>query len=242
MLIHVATFPTTLLDLRGAVAMSSGSKRAPDAGTVLQERELRNIKAKTNVLLHMDAKRQKQETEQDEYEEPGAALKLLEGDKADKGREYGDWSTHHWVAGQPPPQEEEAKVEEEEHDDGEDGGDVAPGEEDAEDMKEEEEPQREEEELPQEEDDQEEDLLGDGTGGGKKGKGKKGKGRGGKKGAAGRKPWWSRYKWHEKGEGGGGGKKGKGKGHFDQWGGEYCRGGYRAVNGEFFPQLGCQLA
>ena len=37
-------------------------------------------------------------------------------------------------------------------------------------------------------------------------------------------------------------KKGKGKGHFDQWGGEYCHGGYRAVNGEFFPQLGCQLA
>ena len=58
------------------MAMSSGSKRAPDAGTVLQERELRNIKAKTNVLLHMDAKRQKQEP--DEYEEPGAAMKLLE--------------------------------------------------------------------------------------------------------------------------------------------------------------------
>ena len=151
--------------------MSSGSKRAPDAGTVLEERELRNIKAKTNVLLHMDAKRQKQETEQDEYEEPGAALKLLEGDKADKGREYGDWSTHHWVDGQPPPQEEEAKVEEEEeeeeeeHDDGEDAADAAPGEEGAEDMKEEEEPQREEEELPQEEEDQEEDLPGDGTGG-----------------------------------------------------------------------------
>ena len=37
-------------------------------------------------------------------------------------------------------------------------------------------------------------------------------------------------------------KKAKGKGQFDQWGGEYCHGGYRAVNGEFFPQLGCQLA
>ena len=208
--------------------MSSGSKRAPDAGTVLQERELRNIKAKTNVLLHMDAKRQKQEP--DEYEEPGAAMKLLEA------KEYGDWETH--VDGQPPLEDESKMEEEEAEEEGrvEDAADAAPGEEDEGD-REEEEPQQEEE-PPQEEEDQEEE---DGRG---KGKGKKGKGRGGKKGSAGQKPWWSRYKWHQKGEGGGsgGGKKGKGKGQFDQWGGEYCHGGYRAVKGEFFPQLGCQLA
>lgn len=209
------------------MAMSSGSKRAPDAGTVLQERELRNIKAKTNVLLHMDAKRQKQEP--GEYEEPGTALKLLEA------KEYGDWETHHWVDGKPPLEEEDHAEEdhEEEEDHAEDAADAAPGEEDEGDVKEEE-PQQEEE-PPQEEEVQEEE---DGKG---KGKGKKGKGRGGKKGSAGRKPWWSQHKWHQKGEGGGG-KKGQGKGKFDQWGGEYCHGGYRAVNGEFFGQLGCQFA
>ena len=105
--------------------MSSGSKRVPDAGTVLQEREMRTVKAKTNVLLHMEAKRQKQEAEQDEYEEPGAALKLLEGDK---GKEYGEWGTDHWVDGQPP-LEDEAKVEEEEEDDHAEDAATRPGEE-----------------------------------------------------------------------------------------------------------------
>ena len=48
------------------------------------------------------------------------------------------------------------------------------------------------------------------------------------------KPWWSKHKWQQRGQDNAKGQKGDGKGVYDQWGGEYCVGGYRSVTGEFF--------
>lgn len=228
-------------------------KRLPKekgAQSILEERELRNTRAKTNMLLKAEEVRQQKAAAADEWEAPGTAFRLLEPAKAEE-LEYGEWGTEHWE----PPGATDVEVHEEEQDE----GDAQPEEHD--DAKEEEEGDREEgdrEEDDQEEDDEEkddeenddgqepaDDAEGSDQAGGKA-KGRPGKGKtkkGGKKGGGGggRKPWWARYGANAKGSGSTG-SKGQGKGKFDDWGGEYCHGGYRAVNGQFFPQLDCDFS
>ena len=69
------------------------------------------------------------------------------------------------------------------------------------------------------------------------GKGKhahKGKGKGWHHANDGNRPHWSKQKWRQEPlPQGKTGRKGEGKGKFDQRGGEYCIGGYRAVSGFF---------
>ena len=116
--------------------MSSGSKGpAPSkraglvkkvtksAHEILEERELRNAKAKTNMLLH-DAKKESQRAE--EFQEPGTALKLLEQKGHAKQEEYGAWKSDedpHGLLGEAPPWED-ALEEKEEPDDEADAEDL----------------------------------------------------------------------------------------------------------------------
>lgn len=48
------------------------------------------------------------------------------------------------------------------------------------------------------------------------------------------RPHWAQQKWKSQA----GCRKGQGKGKYDDYGGEYCVGGYRDVSGTFFPCLG----
>lgn len=106
--------------------MSSGSKtglvqkrwpKEKSAHEVLQEREQRNAKAKTNVLLRNEELRQKKAATADPWEEPGRAFKLLQMTKMEEEpkpkptqKEYGEWGTEHWVNGQPPEEEQAEKM------------------------------------------------------------------------------------------------------------------------------------
>lgn len=210
------------------------------AQSVLEERELRNTRAKTNMLLKAEEVRQQKAAAADEWEAPGTAFRLLGPAKVEE-KEYGEWGTEHWD----PPAAPDVEVNEEKQDEGDahlDEDDHAMEEEEGApeegDREEDDQEEEEGEEKGDEENDDGQEPADDDEGpeaGGKaKGKTKKG----GKKGGAGggRKPWWARYGANAKGSGSKG-QKGQGKGIFDDWGGEYCHGGYRAVNGQFFGQL-----
>ena len=239
--------------------MSSGSKtglvqkrwpKEKSAHEVLQEREQRNAKAKTNVLLRNEELRQKKAATADPWEEPGRAFKLLQMTKMEEEpkpkptqKEYGEWGTEHWVNGQPPEEEQAEKMDDAEPEQ----EDVAKEEAEDEDLVEaavEDDAEGAEPAEPGQELEEEEDAGGaDGQAeapakGHGKGKWKKGGRKGGKKGS--NKPWWARSGWNS--HGGGGKQKGDGKGQFDAYGGEYCVGGYRAVNGDFYPQLGFNVS
>lgn len=237
--------------------MSAGSKSAarPSSGLVvkqapksertaegiLQEREVRNARAKNNMILAAEERRRRKAMameDNDTFHEPGAAFKLLRKTSEEayaakeEEKEYGEYGTEQWQwdpsegkwHDRQPSQEkkEDEPVEVEEHADGAGG--------EADDVQ-----------APEEDDEKEEEDDGDGAPAEEvddqvepeEGDGKSGK-RGGQKGS---KPWWSRYGWKSRG----GGKKGTGKGKYDDFGGEYCVGGYRAVNGQFYPQLGFQF-
>ena len=113
------------------------------AQSILEERELRNTRAKTNMLLKAEEVRQQKAAAADEWEAPGTAFRLLEPAKAEE-LEYGEWGTEHWE----PPGATDVEVHEEEQDEGD-------GQEEHDDAKEEEEGDREE--GDREEDDQEDD-------------------------------------------------------------------------------------
>lgn len=226
------------------------AEKQEEAEKKLADRELRNIRAKTNMLLQEEMKRKRKEAE-DGFDEPGEAFKLLkrkaEAAYCEKGaakkepeKEYGEWGTEHWNPLTQAPYEDEKEedmeaVEEELAEPACDAGDDQ-------DLEQEDEQQEEEPaEAAVEEDEQGEaetpegeglEAAASGKGGGKWGK--KGGKKGGRKGS---KPWWAQTGWKSQSKG----KKGQGKGQYDSYGGEYCVGGYRAVNGEFFPHLGFQL-
>ena len=224
--------------------MSSGSKvqktiKKVSAEQILEERDARNNRARANMMLREQKKAMEAA---DEYEEPGLALKLLEKDaeeayckKAAKveEKEYGAWCSEedpHGLLGV---------------DDLPDAGDGSDQEvKDAPDQeeKEEEMPQAHDDELPDETEDVKEEAedaneteepqtqaAGWNTGWNQWKQQKGGKGKWNRS-----KPWWAKPAWKK----GKSGKKGEGKGIYDNYGGEYCHGGYRAVNGEFFPHLG----
>ena len=223
--------------------MSSGSK-GPDKGhpsepaqkrepkltaeKIVEDRELRNTRAKTNMMLYEHKKALAPKVDED-FGEPGMAMQLLK-----KEKEYGAW------AGEDDPHGLAAM----EHDD-------APGMD--EDLAEEE-VEEEQDALPDDEAEAEptdEGANDEAEAAEPVDKGtddaaaaqpmddwySKGKQRGhkGGKGKWQQKPWWSKAKWsNQKGRAG---RKGQGKGVYDEWGGEYCHGGYRAVNGQFYPHL-----
>ena len=247
--------------------MSSGSKsgpRQPMKGTapvqnkfhkvsaekIVEEREARNTRARANLMLHEQKKAM--EPAQDEFHEPGRALKLLgqaaaeasckqPAKKEEEEKEYGAWCSAddpHGLdaAAEDQPgfdekeledipeedgMEEKAEPEDEANAEEPEGG--ANGEEPADDADEPADDGMDEE--PEDEQQQDDGWWNNG----------KQKGHKGAKGKWQRKPWWAQTNW--KGQKGSG-RKGQGKGKYDQYGGEYCHGGYRAVNGEFFPHLG----
>ena len=90
-----------------ASAKSAGrtvvTKRAPSKMTaqkVLEDRDLRNTRAKANLMLHEQSKAE-MDLEQEGFEEPGAAMRLLKGaaeqhgakmeEKEEKEEEHGAW-------------------------------------------------------------------------------------------------------------------------------------------------------
>ena len=212
--------------------MSSGSKGASaksaavvlkgnlSAQKVLEDRELRNTRAKANMMLHEQSKAQNLE----EFEEPGAAMRLLKGAaKTEKEpEEYGAWVSSQNPHGM---EEEENNVDGDEPQDG-DG-----------DHEEDLQPDDAEAAEPKEECEEAQEEAQDEAPGGENEWQDKGKQTGGTGKWHHNKPWWSKQGWGSQ-KGRGRGRKGEGKGVFDKWGGEYCHGGYRACNGEFFPRLG----
>ena len=228
--------------------MSSGSK-GPDKGhgseaaqkrelkltaeKIVEDRELRNTRAKANMMLYEQKKALAPKVDED-FEEPGMALQLLKKEE----KEYGGW------AGDDDPHGLQAAME---HDDGPGMDEDLAGEEGEE----------EQDALPDDEAEAEptdESAKDEGANDGAEAaeptdKGaddapmgdwySKGKQRGhkGGKGKWQQKPWWAKAKWSS--QSGRGGRKGQGKGVYDAWGGEYCHGGYRAVNGQFYPHLDC---
>ena len=219
--------------------MSSGSKvqkkiKKVSAEQILEERDARNNRARANMMLREQKKAMEAAGE---YEEPGLALKLLEKDAEEayckeaakvEEKEYGAWRSeedpHGLLAVDDLPDAGNGSDQE---------ADDAPDQEE----KEEEMPEADEE-LPNDEGEGEEaaeppwrtDKTEDRSTEEQKGY------QGGK--GSWHKPWWAQSKWKgKKGGGGRAGRKGQGKGVYDEWGGEYCHGGYRAVNGQFYPHL-----
>ena len=216
--------------------MSSGSKvqkkiKKVSAEQILEDRDARNNRARANMMLREQKKAMEAAAE---YEEPGLALKLLEKDAEEayckeaakvEEKEYGAWRSeedpHGLLAVDDPP----------------DAGDGSDQEE-----KEEETPKAHDEELPDETEDvkeeaeEAEDETEEPQTQAWKSKGKQ-KGHKDGKGKWQSKPWWAQSKWRGKKGGGRAGHKGQGKGVYDAWGGEYCYGGYRAVNGQFYTLL-----
>ena len=66
------------------------------AQKVLEDRDLRNTRAKANLMLHEQSKAE-MDLEQEGFEEPGAAMRLLKGAATEDGakmegeEEYGAW-------------------------------------------------------------------------------------------------------------------------------------------------------
>ena len=216
--------------------MSSGSKGPAvkkaakvSAQTVLEDRNLRNTRAKANMMLH---EQKKAAMAMDEFEEPGTALKLLTKEE----KEFGAWESESDPHGMAAAAEESSQPDEtqegpvEEELDAPAEGEEAAEPNDEEQPKDEEQPNDEGEEAaepPWGTHDETEDHSTE-----------KQKGYKGGKGKWHNKPWWAQSKWKgKKGGGGRAGRKGQGKGVYDDWGGEYCYGGYRAVNGQFYPLL-----
>ena len=231
--------------------MSSGSKGAPQASAksagrtvvtkrnpskmtaqkVLEDRELRNTRAKANLMLHEQSKAE-MDMEQEGFDEPGAAMRLLKGAATEDGAKMEEKEEEYgaWVSSKDPHGLEEAEDtvsadgdephEDADHPDGDDDQEPLDDAEVAEDAEE----VQDEEEAPGDENEWQD-------------KGSKGKQTGGKGKWRPNKPWWAKQGWSGQ-KGRGRGRKGQGKGVFDNWGGEYCHGGYRACNGDFFPRLG----
>ena len=228
--------------------MSSGSK-GPDKGDpsepaqkrepkltaekIVEDRELRNTRAKTNMMLYEHKKALAPKVDED-FGEPGMAMQLLK-----KEKEYGAWAGEddpHGLAAMehddaPGMDEDLAEEEVEEEQDAlpDDEAEAEPTDEAAND---EAEAAEAAEPMDKGADDAAaaEEPMGDWYSKGKQ------QGHKGGKGKWQQKPWWSKAKWsNQKGRAG---RKGQGKGVYDEWGGEYCHGGYRAVNGQFYPHLG----
>ena len=211
--------------------MSSGSKgatvknapaKALTAEQVLQQRGERNVKAKANLMIREQEKMAADLKKQsEEFDEPGTALRLL-NKSAEKA---------YLEAAKKEPMEcgeaedldaEPSEVPDEAEEDEEDGGEPQ-------DVEGEPNDDEEAADADQAADEQAADAE-DGQQKGKRKGGKGGKGKWHKQ-----KPWWASQGW---GKQQGRGRKGQGKGKYDDYGGEYCHGGYRAANGEFFPHLG----
>ena len=221
------------------------------AQEVLEQRERVNAQAKANMMLRDVEGENAKLAAMEGFEEPGTALRLLSSAPEDaylqeaevqaagkkEPLEYGEWGTEHWPTPDGPGDAEEPAEE--------------PADDDqlAEEAAESEAAEADEAEA----DEAEAATEGDGPEGAEgdaapaeeeavdKGKQKGTKGTKGK----GKKPWWAQTRWKGKGkqnQQGRGGRKGQGQGIFDDWGGEYCWGGYRAVNGQFYPQLGYSLS
>ena len=189
---------------------------------ILEQRERVNNKAKASMLIHQLNQQSKKATE---FEEPGSALRLLSAEEAYVGHDA------KLAALKKEPLEMEADPEEDE------AQQLEGEEEETVDVDEEADPP-EEDEAPGDGDGHHEPgaegdtPADDGENPPEKGKQK------GNKGKWGQKPWWAKQNWPGKKASQKGGRKGQGKGIFDNYGGEYCHGGYRAVNGDFYPHLG----
>ena len=189
--------------------MSAGSKSAARPSTVsrsvksertaegiLQEREVRNVRAKNNMILAAEETRRRKAMEMEEndiFHEPGASFKLLRNASEEayaakeEEKEYGEYETEHWQwdpsegkwHDRQPSQEkkEDEPVEVGEHEPADGAGD------EADDVQAPEEDDKEEDDgdgAPAEEVDDQVEPEGDGKSGN----------RGGQKGS---KPWWSRH-------------------------------------------------
>ena len=236
--------------------MSSGSK-GPDKGMrsglvqkkapkvtaekIVQDRELRNTRAKANMML-LEQQKAAKAMDAEEFEKPGTALKLLDGTKTKEEKEWGAWESEadpHGMHASAHADDEHGLKDEEMEGDAEaeppwpDDEEQLDEEQLDEEQLDEEEPDKEQPDDEEPDKEQPDDEADDASGS----KGKQLADKGGK-GKWHNKPWWAQSKWKgKKGGGGRAGRKGQGKGKYDAWGGEYCYGGYRAVNGQFYPLL-----